>query len=287
MRIVIALILIMLPCTVFAQRLEIESELTHKGAFPTRDNKTYDDSLYCAVIDVVLPGVGSVDFESDLIVETQSITGRKRLFVRVPSKPKDITLYSDNFQPFSFKISKEQVASKEIYEIVLRKEEQPQQQSVETVGDAGFMAGYAFTPSAPVGFSAGYCKDFGAMVSGGFSFLAFDKININQIYSPLLLTEGQKAYLYYCGKYRFYLHACGIIRAQPWLLAYAGGGYGVFADVSGYEDYYFAPSKHNGGELSLGVMIKINRLSISCGYVRNVGEKDDFQEIAVGAGFWF
>ena len=57
--------------------------------------------------------------------------------------------------------------------------------------------------------------------------------------------------------------------------------------MSGYEDYYFAPSKHNGGELSLGVMIKINRLSISCGYVRNVGEKDDFQEIAVGAGFWF
>ena len=281
----IIFIFMLLSVNIFAQKLEIVEELHHKGSFPTAECKKDNGGNYCAVIDVILPGVYKIDFESDLIVEKVVLIGIQRLFVSIPNKPKEITLRTNEYLPFKFKVSKDNLKGREIYEIVLKKSEKQVNTKKRDVLSNCF-SGCLYSVNAPFGISMGYCKRFGFMLDGGFSPCVFNKFKIRNIYPSVLLDDTQFKESKNKGIYRAYAHFGAVYRPKMWLLFYASAGYGNYADVLKYGKNVFAPKIVSGLECEAGIMCKVKRLGLLVCCQRNISE-EKFVDFGIGINLWW
>lgn len=287
MRQIIVLAFILLSFNALGQRLVLEKPLEPIGSYPSGECPMYDDTHYCVVIDIIVPRaeITNLDCGGCVFKEEPHESGNGiRYFIVPPSKQKDVRLFVKGYHDYTFKLPKDLIGS-EVYEMSLTLPEFAEKNDA-VFKEHPFFFGYTFSPSAPIGVSAGYCKQFGGFISGGFSPLVFNKFSFDEVYSSLLLTEEQKDESYNHGKYRYYIHLGGMYRPTSLLAVYVSGGYGAFADVSEYDLHYFAPKRHCGIESSVGVMLKINKIGLSAGYTKGFAG-DGFGDFSVGAQMWF
>ena len=287
MRTLIAFLLLLLTSSAFAQDLELVEALHHKGSYPTANCPKDVNGEYCTIIDVILPGVKIYNIEcSNKVGHEEEIPNGKRFFMSVPQKKQKVRVNAMGYQPYLFEVKADEVSKIEVYEIRLRVPSfvPPSPNKKEKLP---IFLGYHFSPSAPIGFSVGYCKKIGVYAKGGFSPLAFDQINIKEVYSTLLLTTEQSRNTSSNGKYRTFFQIGGMYRPIERFAIFASAGYGTFADVCEYDRHYFAPKVHDGLECEAGAMFKYKNLGVSLGYVRHIGKKNLFQDVSVGVQWWF
>ncbi len=89
---------------VSAQNLKVVEPLTFKAHMAAKDCQKYvnedDEDVYSAVVDVLAPNVKFTTSEGDVILKEASITNGKRIFIRIPSKEKKITLRAEGYMPY-------------------------------------------------------------------------------------------------------------------------------------------------------------------------------------------
>ena len=126
MKKIFTILLILVSTSVFAQKLEVETDFYHRGAFPAKDCPNDNSRKPCAVIDVILPGV-LFSVSSGYKINETEIPNGKRIFISTDNNQK-IRVDADGFLPFKFDAPN--LTGMELYEIVLRKPEYKQETSV-------------------------------------------------------------------------------------------------------------------------------------------------------------
>lgn len=126
-------IIFMLAATmVSAQNLELVESLHYTKAFSASECRKDLNGNFCAVIDVVLPGVNISKIDCHYkINEEIKLENGVRFFVSVPNKPIKARVITEDFQPYEFEIK--DVKGLELYEIRLKNPHTAHKQQPEIV----------------------------------------------------------------------------------------------------------------------------------------------------------